>query len=73
MVFQEIAYASFGGNSVVAYGGMLTFILLCSTATMGYMNTKGKGNINQHKALAIFTLCFAALHGLLVILAKLGL
>lgn len=48
------------------YGGIMTLLLLLSTATIGYLNLKGivKIPFKWHPRIAIATIIVAIIHGL---------
>ena len=71
--FSSIAFYSFLGMPLVAYGGMLALLLLLATAFTGYSMTAGKMkfSVEQHKILAFTAVIVSLAHGLLVFLALL--
>lgn len=69
-MIREIAYYNIFGLPLIVYGGILTFLLLLATATIGWMVMKGKAKLSLHKILAIIVIIFALFHGLLGILSR---
>lgn len=65
-MISTIALTTFLGKPLVMYGGMLTFILLLFTATVGALNFKGIHVIpfKWHPRLAISTILVAVVHAL---------
>jgi len=61
----NLAFTQFLGLPYIVYGGIFAFILLIATAVAGALVMKGKLKIKNHKILAIITIIFATLHGLL--------
>jgi hypothetical protein len=74
MVF-EFAFAKFLGLPLIAFGGMFTLLLFLATATMGFMINRGLAKIpvRVHFTMAIISLCVGLMHGLIAMLAFLGL
>lgn len=70
-ILTEITYMMIFGKPLIMYIGLITLILLASTATVGMLIMKGKTKITvkQHAWLARITLVIAALHGILGVLA----
>ena len=70
-MFTQIAYYPVLGKPLIMYGGILTFLSLCTTATLGYLVLTAKlpTGFKWHKRMALITLCLGFLHGLLGILA----
>lgn len=70
MVYQ-FAYYSFLGRPVAAYFGMIAFLLLLFTATVGYLNFTGRYIIpfRWHPRLAAATIIFAIIHIFLILSA----
>jgi len=66
-MIHNIALTLFLGYPLVMYGGILTFLLLLTTATIGALNFKGIVTIpfKWHPRLAITTIIVALIHGLL--------
>ena len=64
---SNIALTLFLGKPLIMYGGISTLTLLLFTATVGALNYKGKTIIpfRWHPRLAILTITFALLHGIL--------
>ena len=66
-MIHNIALTLFLGYPLVMYGGILTLLLLLSTATIGVLNSKGIVTIpfKWHPRLAIATITVALIHGFL--------
>lgn len=64
---QNIAYTFVFGKPLVMYGGILTMLLLLSTATVGFLNFKGIHIIpfKWHPRLALTTIIIAVIHAIL--------
>ena len=73
-MITQIAYHTFFGLPVVAYLGMITFLLLLSTATIGFLNFKGNTKIpfRWHPRLAKATIALAVVHAIFALSAHLG-
>jgi hypothetical protein len=65
-MIHTIALALIFGKPAVMYGGILTFLLLIFTATVGALNFKGIVMIpfKWHPRLAVLTIIVAVIHGL---------
>jgi hypothetical protein len=65
-MIHDIALTLIFGKPAVMYGGILTFLLLLFTATVGFLNFKGISVIpfRWHPRLAIITIIVAVIHGL---------
>jgi hypothetical protein len=63
-MIHNIALTTFLGLPAVAYGGMLTFLLLLSTGTVGFLNLKGNHTIpfKWHPRLALTTIIVGLVH-----------
>lgn len=72
MVFQSFSYYTILGLPVIVYMGLITLILLLSTATLGYMVFTGKGNIKvrTHLRMAVLTVIFALVHAFFAFMAR---
>ena len=70
MVFNEIAYYPIAGIPLLVYLGMITLILLITTATLGLLVYRGKVKFVFHKLSAILTIISALIHGLLAFGAR---
>jgi hypothetical protein len=66
-VVQNIAYSLILGKPVIMYMGIFTYLSLLSTATIGYLNFKGKTTIpfRWHPRFAVLTITLATLHALM--------
>ncbi len=66
-MLENISYFLIFGRPLIWYLGILTFISLVSTATVGYLNFRGKMIIpfRWHPRLAALTLTLAVIHGTL--------
>lgn len=64
---HTIAYSLILGKPVIMYMGILTFLLLIFTATVGALNLKGIHAIpfKWHPRLAAATITMAAIHAIL--------
>ena len=65
-MMQNIAYTLFLGKPLVMYGGVLTFLLMLFTATVGALNFKGISVIpfKWHPRLALTTIIIAIIHAI---------
>ena len=65
-MIRNIAYSLILGKPLVMYGGILTFLLLIFTATVGALNFKGIAIIpfKWHPRLAIATIIVAIIHAI---------
>ena len=65
-MIHSIALTMFLGKPLVMYGGILTFLLLLSTATVGFLNFKGISVIpfKWHPRLALTTIIVAVIHAI---------
>lgn len=65
-MISKIALIMFLGKPIIAYGGMLSYVLLLSTAVVGFLNHKGIHTIpfKWHPRLALTTIIIATIHGL---------
>lgn len=65
-MIHNIALILFLGKPLVMYGGILTFLLLLFTATVGFLNFKGISVIpfKWHPRLAILTIIIAIIHAI---------
>jgi hypothetical protein len=63
-MIHKIALTFFLGQPMIMYGGILTFLLLIFTATVGALNLKGSHVIpfKWHPRLAIATIIIAIIH-----------
>jgi hypothetical protein len=66
-MISKIAYTLLFGKPLIMYGGIVTFLLLLFTATVGILNFKGIKTIpfKWHPKLAILTIIFALTHAIL--------
>lgn len=66
-MISRIALTLFLGKPLVMYGGIFTFLLLLSTATIGFLNLKGIRLIpfKWHPRLALTTIIVAIIHAIL--------
>jgi hypothetical protein len=64
-MLENISYFLIFGRPLIFYLGILSLILLVSTATVGYLNFKGRTKIpfKWHPRLAALTLILAVIHG----------
>jgi hypothetical protein len=74
MKVGELAYTELLGLPMIAWGGILSILLLTITFLSGYLNHRGIRVIpfNYHKPLAFVTLVFASIHGAIGVLSNLG-
>jgi len=65
-MIHNLALATFLGLPAVAYGGMLTFLLILFAATVGYLNNKGNHTIpfKWHPRLAVAVIIVAIIHAI---------
>lgn len=65
-MIHSIAYVLIFGKPLIMYGGILTFLLLLSTATIGALNLKGISVIpfKCHPRLALTTIIIATIHAI---------
>lgn len=65
-MIHNLAYTLIFGKPVILYGGILTFLLLLTTATIGALNFKGIQVIpfKWHSRLALITILVAIIHAL---------
>lgn len=67
MSLRDVATISLGPQSLFVWMGLLTFLLIITTASYGYALIKGKvRSIPTHKMLAALTLTSAFVHMALV-------
>lgn len=66
-MLHQIAMTLIFGKPLLMYGGLILFIFLLSTATVGFLNFRGIHVIpfKWHPVLAITTITIAVIHGLL--------
>lgn len=66
-MISQIASTAVFGIPLIMYGGILTLLLLLSTATVGYLNYHSRVLIpfKWHPRLAVATVIAALLHGFL--------
>lgn len=64
---HNLAFTLFLGQPLVMYLGIITFLLLLFTATVGFLNFKGIAVIpfKWHPRLALITIIIALIHGIL--------
>lgn len=65
-MIHNIAYTLILGKPLIMYGGILTFLLLLFTATVGALNFKGISVIpfKWHPRLALTTIIIATIHAI---------
>ena len=65
-MISNLAFHLFLGKPLIMYGGIVTFLLLLSTASVAVMNQKGINLIpfRWHPKLAILTIIIGAIHAL---------
>lgn len=70
-MFREITYYLIFGKPLIMYIGILTLMSFLATATIGYLIHHGNQTISfkWHPRMAVFSIIFAIIHGLLGILA----
>lgn len=73
-MISSLALTMFLGKPLIAYGGILAYLLLVSTALIGLLNHKGIHVIpfKWHPRLALITLVVATIHGLFGLALTLG-
>jgi hypothetical protein len=66
-MISRIAYYIIFGQPIIVYMGILTYISLLSTASIGYLNFKGKARIpfKWHPRLAVATVILGAIHAVM--------
>lgn len=66
-MIAQFAYSVYFGLPVIAYAGILTLILLLTTATLGYLSLHGKiqNGFKYHFFFARTTILFALFHAIL--------
>ncbi|MBW3003803.1 hypothetical protein KY337_04510 [Candidatus Woesearchaeota archaeon] len=70
MVLNTISYFQLLGKPLIMWLGIMTILLLLTTAYLGYKVFKGRGELFMyHKRLAIATILLALVHGTLGVLA----
>ena len=69
MSISQITYFPIFDLPLVAYLGIITLLLLFTTATLGLLTRRGKVQFKYHRMLAYTTIVFALIHGLLALLA----
>lgn len=71
-MFRNIAYTLILGKPLIMWGGIITLISFLFTAYISYANQKGNHKIpfKWHSKMAVISLIFALIHGLLGILAN---
>ena len=67
-MLQNISYYLIFGKPVIMYLGILAYILMITTATLGYLVTKGKTKFIYHKWFAISVIILVVIHAILGIL-----
>jgi len=69
-----IIFQRYFGLPLIAWGGIVTLLSLLTTATFGYTMYKGLNPlpIKWHFRLALLTIILALIHGLVALLAFLG-
>ena len=67
MALNSITYYPILGLPLIAYLGIITYVLFVGTALISILNAKGKTKINfkWHPRLAKLALAFATVHGFL--------
>lgn len=65
-MINTLALTTVFGLPMVVYGGILTLLLLLTTATVAYLHSMGKSPIpfKWHPRLAILTIIVAIMHGI---------
>ena len=73
-MINTLALVSVLGLPLVAYGGIVTFLLILFTAVIGYLNFKGVSTIpfKWHPRLAVLTILLALIHAFLGLSIFLG-
>ena len=63
-MIANFAFKTVFGFPLIMYGGILTFLLLFTTAAIGILINKGyRISFNFHRTIAITTLTLALIHG----------
>lgn len=73
-MIQNIALTQILGLPLVAYGGMTTLLLVLFTAIVGFLNYRGITTIpfKWHPVLALLTIIFSLIHGVMGLSIFLG-
>lgn len=73
-MIQNIALNQVLGLPLVAYGGITTFLLVLFTAIVGFLNFRGVTTIpfKWHPVLAMLTIIFSLVHGIMGLAIFLG-
>ncbi len=73
-MIQNIAFTQVFGLPIVAYGGMTTLLLVLFTAIVGFLNYRGITTIpfKWHPILALLTIIFSLVHGIMGLSIFLG-
>lgn len=72
MTWTSVGFTPIFGIPAIAYGGILTLLLLLATATLGYGVRNFKTDLNLfkwHIIMARVTIVFGVLHGFFAIIA----
>ena len=65
----NIAFQVFLGMPLLAWGGLITFLSLLTTAFIGYNVHMGKMKFKYHKLAVIITISLAFIHGTIAFLS----
>lgn len=70
-MFNEIIFMKVLGLPLLAWGGMVTFLIMVTAASMPFLGKKGivKDYYKIHVTLAVIAVVLALIHGVLGILA----
>ena len=68
-MLQNLTYFLVFGKPLIMYLGILTFLSLVTTATLGVLVLHGKVQFKYHLAFAIATISLGVIHGTLGMLA----
>ena len=73
-MIQNIAFTQILGLPVIAYGGMTTLLLVLFTSIVGFLNYRGITTIpfKWHPVLALLTIIFSLVHGIMGLSIFLG-
>ncbi len=65
-MIRDIAFTLFLGKPLIMYGGLLTFLLMLSTASVAVLNHRGIHIIpfKWHPRLALITILLATIHAI---------
>jgi len=70
-MFNDIIYYEIMGKPLIMYGGIITFLLFFTTASIGFLTIKGikRFPLNWHTRMAYLSIAVGLLHAALGVLA----